>query len=227
MNIKPLLVIAFIGLLSNPAYLIDNAHANYTMTISVTGEPINISGEIRVDIDISEAGIPAVAVDMQDIPNAEWTDDITPEEMAIFILSKADIAAMATSINGETIALRDGGKETDMTKKYYGASLIIGDSAQAGDSMTLKWNEATGIILDMHAEINEEGENVVIDVEYQSSDVDIYSDLSTFEKGWNEFLMFCATPLGIICLIAIAAAIIVFCIAFKVPKKVKRAIKKH
>jgi len=227
MLLKPLLVIAFIMVLSNPVYNVDNAHANYTMTLSATGEGISISGEIRVDIAVSQAGVAAVAVDMGDIPDPGWTDEITAEELAIFILSKADIAAMATNINGEAIALRDGGKETDMTKHYYGANIITGSSEQAADSMTLKWNEATGIILSLHAEMEEGGENIVIDIDYQSSDVDIYSDQSTIEKGWNQFVQFVVTPLGIIVMIAVAVAIIVLCVAFKVPKKVKRAVRRH
>jgi hypothetical protein len=227
MGIKPLVVMTFIMLLSNPAYLVDNAHVNYIMTISATGEPVSISGEIRLDIAISEAGVAALVLDMQDFPAPDWTDNIEESEIGFFILSKADIASMTTTIYGETIALQNGGKVLDVTKRYYGANTYTGESGQAGDVMTLTWNTATGIILDMHAEMEDGGVNIVVDVEYQSSDVDIYSDLTPIEKGWNQFVSFAMTPLGIFLIVAIAAIIIVLCIAFKVPKKVKRAVRRH
>jgi len=224
--LKPLLVIAFIMVLSNPVYNVDAAHVNYTMALSATGEPLGLSYDISSDIDISQAGVCVVDVDTGDIP-LDWTDDVSDAERPIFILSKAEIAAMSVTINGETIALQQGGKEMDVTKRYYGATLLVGSSAQAGDSMTLEWNAATGIVLSIHAEMEEGGENIVIDVEYQSSDVDIYSDQSTIEKGWNQFVLFAMTPLGIIIMIAVAIAVIVLCVVFRVPKKVKRAVRRH
>ena len=92
--------------------------------------------------------------------------------------------------------------------------------------MSLKWNKATGIILGLHAEMEEGGENFVIDVDYTSSDVDIYADQSAAEKGWNQAVTFLATPLGIIIIAALVVIIIVLCIKLKVPKKIKRAVKR-
>jgi hypothetical protein len=223
-GMKPLLAIALISVLAiNPLYNVDNARVNYTMTLSATGEQISISGVISIDIAVSEAGVATVDVDMGVIP-AEWTFEISAEELPTFILSKAEIAALSASINGETIALREGGKETDVMKHYYGASLLLGESDQSGDTMSLKWNKATGIVLSLHAESEVEGENIVVDVEYISSDVDIYSDLNLAEKMWNQMAMFFMTPWGIVLIIAIAAIAIVLVIKFRVLKKVKRVI---
>jgi hypothetical protein len=224
---KAIVAIALISVLSNPVFNIDSAAITYKMTLSAASFPLSLSYTVYDRITISPGGVATIVTDTGDIP-IDWVTDITEDVRPMFILTTAEIAAKSCMIDGDTFTMTEG-KETGFVP-YYGASILISDDVQNGDFGSIKWNEATGILLSMHAEQDVEGELVNIDVEYVSSDVDIYSDQSALEKGWNQFITSLMTPLGVVLLaaiVAIVAVAVVLCVALKVPKKVKRAVRRH
>lgn len=143
----------------------------------------------------------------------------------MFILSKANIATMTVNIDGETIALLDIGKENDIASSYYGANIVFG-SVSRTDTLVLKWNVATGILLNLHAEWMINVTNIVLDVDYISSDVNIYSDQSVFEQFENNFIKFITSTTGIIIIVvAVIAAIIIVMAIYHAKKNKNSTIK--
>lgn len=205
---KTLFLFALVALLAispaaiNPVYPIDGARVTYTMTVTATGNPLSVSYTISDDITISPAGVAVVDVDTGDIP-IDWTDNISDEERSLFILTSAEIAAKAAVVNGAPMVMVEG-KATGLVP-YFGASILTSTDAQ-GDYRSVIWSKATGIVLAIHAETDFDGTNAVLDVVYQSSNVNIYSDLNAFEQAWNTMVAFFTTTTGIIVLVAIIAA---------------------
>ena len=188
--IKILFVLATISLLSNPIYNIDSANIQYKLSISATGFPLSFSYEIGVDIDISQAGSINIDLDLGNMP-ANWSDDIPAELSSLFILTTAEINDKSVEIDGETIALT-AGKEQNLMTRYYGANILFYQSTDAGMFSSAKWNTATGIILSLHIEMTDPYSEMTIniDVEYQSGDINIYSDQNALEQFGNQTLAF-------------------------------------
>lgn len=220
---KAIIILAIV-IFSNTSYNIDRANVYYKFRVSATGYPLSLSYDISSHIYVSQAGVAVVDVNMGDIP-VEWTDVIDENEIGVFILSKANIATMTVNIDGETIALLDIGKENDIASSYYGANIVFG-SVSRTDTLVLKWNVATGILLNLHAEWMINVTNIVLDVDYISSDVNIYSDQSVFEQFENNFIKFITSTTGIIIIVvAVIAAIIIVMAIYHAKKNKNSTIK--
>ena len=211
---KILFLLAFVSLLAinpaavNPTYAIDGAHVSYMMTATVTGYPASISYVVSDDIAISQAGVAVITIDTGAIP-IDWTTFISADERSLFILTTAEIAARAAVVNSIPMTMV-AGKATGLVP-YYGASILT-STAASDDYRSVVWSATTGVLLAIHAETDFGGVNAVLDIVYQSSNVNIYSDLSTIEQWWYTMAGFFTTTTGIIVLVAIIAAAIVITI---------------
>jgi hypothetical protein len=193
------------------------------MTVNVSGDPLSVSYAIYSDITISPGGVATVVIDSGDLP-FDWLDDITPETRPMFILTSAEMASRSVTIDGTPMAMV-AGKETDLSP-YYGANYLISYDVPNGESGFVVWSAATGIALRLHVEYVDGGDVFTIDVEYQSSDVDIYADQDALEQLGNKLVLFFTSTAGIVVLVVIIAALVAIALVSAARKGGKKGGKK-